>query len=142
MYIRTQCALAIGVSATYNPQKTTGHPPVHSFSKHTSDGNCYGKSKYVSGGGQTDRYPLDVLEFKWDTQKSSLHSTQKPVSLCEYFVKTYSNEGDLVLDNCMGSASIGVACYNLNRNYIGMEKDVKIYNDAYHRIEERKNLLI
>lgn len=58
----------------YNPQMTTGHTPVHSYTKHTSDGTCYGETKIgISGGGSTLRYPRDVLKFQWDTQKSKLH---------------------------------------------------------------------
>lgn len=123
----------------YNPQMTTGHTPVHSYTKHTSDGSCYGKTKTgISGGGSTERYPRDVLKFSWDTQKSSLHPTQKPVSLCEYMIKTYTNENDTVLDNCMGSGSTGIACINTNRKFIGMELDENYFNIAKERIENAK----
>lgn len=105
----------------YNPQMTTGHKPVHSYTKHSSDGSCYGRTKLgVSGGGSTERYPRDVIKFKWDTQKSSLHPTQKPVELLEYLIRTYTNKCDTVLDNCMGSGSTGIACIHTNRNFIGM----------------------
>lgn len=120
---------------TYNPQKTTGHKPVNSFTKHTKNGDLYGDSKPgISGGGQTDRFPRDVLKFKWDTQKSKLHPTQKPLAALEYFIKTYTNEGDTVLDMCMGSGSTGVAALNLNRKFIGIEKDLGFYNTALSRI--------
>lgn len=121
----------------YNPQFTEGHSPVHSYTKHTTDGNCYGKTKIgISGGGSTRRFPRSVLKFKWDTQKSSLHPTQKPVALLEYLVKTYTNEGDTVLDNCMGSGSTGVACVNTGRNFIGMELDPRYFEIAQKRINE------
>lgn len=121
---------------TYNPQKTTGHKPVNNYTKHTNDGSNYGASIIGrSGGGQTDRYPRDVLKFKWDTQKSSLHPTQKPLAACEYFIKTYSNEGDTILDNCMGSGTTGVACNRLNRNFIGIELENEYYNIAQERIK-------
>ena len=120
----------------YNPQMTTGHKPVHSYVKHTDDCDCYGKTKVgISGGGSTVRYPRDVLKFSWDTQKSSLHPTQKPVALLEYLIRTYTNENDLVLDNCMGSGSTGVACKNLNRNFIGIELDKNYFEIAKKRIE-------
>lgn len=120
---------------TYNPQKTTGHTPVNSFTKHVDNGSNYGDSKIgISGGGNTDRYPRDVLKFKWDTQKSKLHPTQKPIAANEYFIKTYTNEGNTVLDCCMGSGTTGVACKNLNRNFIGIEKDENYYNIAKKRI--------
>ena len=76
-----------------------------------------------------------MLKFKWDTQKSSLHPTQKPLEACEYFIKTYTNEGDTVLDNCMGSGTTGVACKELNRKFIGIEKEQKYYIIAEKRIE-------
>jgi site-specific DNA-methyltransferase (adenine-specific) len=120
---------------TYNPQKTTGHTPVHAFTKHSTDGTNYGKTHSVSGGGSTERYPRDVIQFKWDTQKSAVHPTQKPISAAEYFIKTYTNEGDTVLDSCMGSGSAGVACARLNRNFIGIEKDEKYFNTCIERFK-------
>ena len=71
-----------------------------------------------------------------DTQKSSLHPCQKPLEACEYFIKTYTNEGDLVLDSCMGSNTTGLACKNLKRRYIGIEKDKYIFNIAEERMKE------
>lgn len=119
----------------YNPQMTDGHEPVHSYTKHTTDWSCYGDTKIgISGGGSTQRYPRDVLQFKWDTQKSSLHPTQKPVEACEYFIKTYTNEGDIVLDSCCGSGTTGVACINTNRRFIGIELEKKYYDIAVKRI--------
>lgn len=95
-----------GKLPTYNPQMTDGHDPVHSYTKHTTDGSCYGDTKIgISGGGSTQRYPRDVLQFKWDTQKSSLHPTQKPLVACEYFIKTYTNKRDIVLDSYCGSGN-------------------------------------
>ena len=124
-----------GALPTYNPQMTEGHTPVHSYTKHTTDGSCYGDTKIgISGGGSTMRYPRDVLQFQWDTQKSSLHPTQKPVLACEYFIKTYTNEGDIVLDSCMGSNTTGLACKNLNRKYIGIEKHEEYFKIAKERI--------
>ena len=68
-------------------------------------------------------------------RKGSVHPTQKPVELLEYLIKTYTKEGGIVLDNCMGSGSTGVACKNLNRNFIGIEKDEKYFNIAEKRIQ-------
>ena len=78
------------------------------------------------------RYPINVLEFK---QERGLHPTQKPVPLLEYLIKTYTNEGDVVLDNCMGSGSTGVACKNTNRDFIGMELNEEYFKIACERIE-------
>lgn len=118
---------------TYNPQKTTGHKPMHSYTKKPEVQNkteLYGAmNKVISGGGDTDRYPRSVLTFPSDKQKNKLdgtiHPTQKPLALCEYLIKTYTNEGDLVLDNTAGSGTTGLAAENLNRNYILIEKEEK-----------------
>lgn len=77
-------------------------------------------------------YPNNILEFKRDKEK--LHPTQKPVALMEYLIKTYTNEGELVLDNCMGSGSTGVACINTGRDFIGIELDENYFNIAKDRI--------
>ena len=80
------------------------------------------------------RYPTQVWKFKRDILTSNLHPTQKPVALLEELIKTFSNEGDIILDNCMGSGSTGVACMNTNRNFIGIELDEKYFNIATERI--------
>lgn len=74
------------------------------------------------------------MTFKRDTQTSSIHPTQKPVELIEYLIKTYSNEGDLVLDSCMGSGTTAIAAINTNRQYIGFETDQDYYNKSMERI--------
>ena len=123
---------------TYNPQMTEGHEPIHSYTKYITTQNnteIYGKmNKEISGGGETIRYPRSVLTFPSDKQTCYLHPTQKPLSLCEYMVKTYTNEGDLVLDNCMGSGTTGLSCKNLNRRFIGIEKEEKYFEIAKDRI--------
>lgn len=78
-------------------------------------------------------YPFDVLNF--DSVVKKQHTNQKPVELLEYLVKTYTNEGEYVLDNCMGSGSTGVACINTNRNFIGFELDENYFNIAKNRLE-------
>lgn len=120
---------------TYNPQKTTGHSPVHKYTKHQDDGAVYGKTKKgISGGGSTERYPRSVLKFASDRQKLNLHSTQKPLALMEYLIKTYTNEGEVVLDSCAGSGTTLVAAKNLGRSYIGFELDEKIFSVAENRL--------
>lgn len=81
-------------------------------------------------------FPTSVLEFSHD--KERLHPTQKPVALLEYLIKTYTNEGETVLDNCMGSGSTGVACKNLNRKFIGIELDNAYFKIAKERILKEK----
>lgn len=80
------------------------------------------------------KYPQNILIYSNASQKNKLHPTQKPVELLEYLIKTYTNEGETVLDNCMGSGSTGVACVNTNRNFIGIELDEKYFNIAKERI--------
>lgn len=119
---------------TYKPQKTQGHKPVNNFNKN-SDSWCYGDQIPVSGGGNTDRYPRSIQVFSSDKQKINIHPTQKPLELIKYLIKTYSNEGDTVLDFCMGSGTTGVASKSLNRNFFGFEKDEKYYHEASKRID-------
>lgn len=123
---------------TYNPIKTQGHKPVNSYTKYIDTQNnteVYGKSsKEVSGGGNTDRYPRSVQIFASDKQKLNLHSTQKPTALTDYFIQTYSNEGDTVLDNCMGSGTTGDTCERLNRKFIGIENSQNSFDKAFQRI--------
>ena len=120
---------------TYNPQKSEGHKPVNSFKKRIdSDGDIYGTTKTSFGGGNTDRFPRSVVLCASDKQTSKLHPTQKPLSLIEYMIRTYTNKGDLILDNTCGSGTTGLAAKNLNRNYIMMEKDSKYYEIACKRL--------
>ena len=82
-----------------------------------------------------DKNPVSIIEVSNANQKGKVHPTQKPVALLEYLIKTYTNEGDLVLDFTMGSGSTGVACMNLNRKFIGIELDEKYFDIAKNRIE-------
>ena len=131
---------------TYNPQKTTGHKPINSYTKYVKTQNnteIYGEMKQeISGGGETDRYPRSVITYASDKQKVKLHSTQKPLALIEFLIKTYTNEGDLILDNTAGSGTTGLGAKNLNRNYIMMEKDELIYEVAKKRVEEKNVITV
>lgn len=83
--------------------------------------------------------PSDILEFNVvPNRNGKLHPTQKPIELMEWLVNTYSNENDIVLDNCMGSGTTGIACQNLNRNFIGIEKNEKYFNIAKERLKNNK----
>lgn len=125
----------------YNPQKTTGHKPVNSYTKNTSDGSTYGDTKQgIKGGGQTDRYPNTVQKFKVINNDNTgneprLISTQKPLELVQYMIRTYSNPGDLILDNCMGSGTTAIASLEEGRNFIGIEKDEINYSIATSRVQ-------
>jgi len=123
----------------YNPQMRTGFKPYsHKVSAKIMHSRNYGdiKGDYVtkSDGG---RYPLATIKF--NKERPRIHPTQKPVALLEYLIKTYTNEGDLVLDNCMGSGSTGVACVNTKRNFIGIKLDKEYFDIAEKRIMESKN---
>ena len=121
---------------TYNPQMRTGFKPYKTVSGKGSSN--YGEQKKVLTTNNGERYPIDILEFQRDKEK--LHPTQKPVALCEYLIKTYTNEDETVLDNCMGSGSTGVACVNTNRKFIGIELDKTYFNISKKRLEEAKQV--
>jgi len=124
----------------YNPQKTQNHSPLHSYTKYIKTQNnteLYGRmNKELKGGGNTDRYPRNIIKFASDKQKCKLHTTQKPVALLEYLIRTYTKEKDIVLDSCMGSGSTGIACIETNRDFIGIELDEKYFYVARNRIKE------
>ena len=125
---------------TYNPQKTKGHERKVSTAHHKRDSKkttnygAHGLKSYDS----TERFPTSIITFATDKQKQALHPTQKPVLLLEWLLKTYTNEGDTVLDNCMGSGSTGVACVNTSRKFIGIELDEHYFDIAEKRIEEAR----
>lgn len=121
---------------TYNPQMTHGHKRKVSTAQHRRNsrrGEVYGEYGNVTYDS-TDRYPRDVLRGPTDKRRINLHPTQKPVWLCEQMILTYTNEGQTVLDCCMGSGSIGVACKQTGRNYIGIDNDPHWVNVAAQRI--------
>ena len=127
---------------TYNPQKTFNHKRKVSTAHHkrnTSTGEIYGKCDNFIDYDSTERYPRSVQIFASDKQKINLHSAQKPLSLCEYLIKTYSNEGDLVLDNVCGSGTTGLGCINTNRDYILIEIQDDIFDVAKNRISDMKS---
>lgn len=129
---------------TYNPQmiKYNGKSVTNSFSEKSKNNyssivsaNSNGSLKLHEYKDTGYRYPNDILEFNRVPLRQYVHPTQKPIPLLEYLIKTFSNEGDLVLDNCMGSGSTGVACKNTNRNFIGIELDKNYFEIAKSRIE-------
>lgn len=117
---------------TYNPQGLIKlDEPIQEEGSANRNGKNYGVADKSFIRTHTN-YPTDIITFSKD---SGYHPTQKPVDLLEYLIKTYTNEGDLVLDNCMGSGSTGVACVNTNREFIGMELDEKYYKIACERLD-------
>ena len=121
---------------TYNPQKTYGHKMKKSYRSKDLQTDVYGEMKNDYTYESTERYPRSIQVFSTDTQNSSLHPTQKPVALIEYLIKTYTNDGELVFDSCMGSGTTGVACINTNRRFIGIELDNNYFEIAKNRISE------
>ena len=124
---------------TYNPQKTKGKPYKMKEGGDINN-NIYGNFKR-RGNNKGDRHPTsiypDTIEttiLEHNNPPKSLHRTQKPISLCEWLIKTYSNEGDLVMDFSMGSGTTGEACKNTNRKFIGVEMDEKIFEIAKKRL--------
>lgn len=123
---------------TFNPVKTAGHKRKVSSAKtkdnkHSTDN--YGDFKKVDYDS-TERYPRSVMVFSMDKQKTALHPTQKPAALFEYLIKTYTNEGETVLDNCIGSGTTAAAAINTGRNFIGIEQDAGYVEIARNRIDE------
>ena len=119
---------------TYNPQMEIGKPYTKKAVTN-GDGRNYGKFDRVGTVNTNNglRYPRSVIKISNDNH-NSLHPTQKPVELFEYLIKTYTNEGEVVLDNCMGSGTTAIACINTNRNYIGFELSEEYCKIAEERI--------
>ena len=121
------------VAMKYNPQKTDGKPYCQKSGR-VSENWKGGLKNIVTNNTEGKRHPKTIQKFVRD--KSGFHPTQKPVALLEYLIKTYTNESETVLDNCMGSGSTGVACVNTGRSFIGMELNEEYFNIAKQRIEQ------
>ena len=124
----------------YNPQWWFSKP--YKIKRYDSAVEISGGRLRRNGGTISEdgrRYPLSTLNFP---REKGLHPTQKPVPLLEYLIKTYSNENDVILDNCFGSGSILVAAVNTGRNYIGFETERKYYDIACQRLEEAKHKIL
>jgi len=120
----------------YNPQMRKGQPYTCASGKGSAN---YGDQKSTVTINSGDRFPLSIIKFKRDKEKA--HTTQKPVALLEYLIKTYTNKDTIILDNCMGSGSTGIAANYIDRNFIGIEKDIDIFNVAVQRIKNPKNFI-
>lgn len=123
-------------TGTYNPQKTKGKPYKQPRRIHKDNTNYIREGRVYYNppiDNKGDRYPISIIKFK--NPYRTIHSTQKPTDLCEWLIKTYSNENDIILDFTMGSGSTIEACIGTNRNYIGIEKDKDIYLLAKDRLD-------
>jgi site-specific DNA-methyltransferase (adenine-specific) len=119
---------------TYNPQMTAGHVIKRVSVTHTNHSSNYGKQMTREPYESTERYPRSVQKFAKDNRLANEHPTQKPVALMEYLIRTYTHEGDTVLDNTMGSGTTGVAAINTGRRFIGIERDPDYFTIAAERI--------
>jgi site-specific DNA-methyltransferase (adenine-specific) len=125
----------------YNPIKTKGRFRNKTPTRKGKDG-AFGK--YKGNDIETfndEQYPKSIIEISGADQTDKFHPTQKPVPLFEYLIKTYTNENETVLDNCMGSGTTAIACLNTKRNFIGYEMDKEYFDKATKRIKEHKNAL-
>lgn len=130
------CYVKNGNIMTYNPQVIKREKPRKANAKIYGDTSRNILHDYKTADNYKIyeyKQPINVLEFN-TVEKNKIHPTQKPIELCEYLVKTYTSENDVILDNCMGSGTTGVACKNLNRKFIGIELDEKYFNIAKERI--------
>lgn len=125
---------------TYNPQGLVKVDKKWARPKHYENGHNMSRASHkLERVIEYENYPKSVIKFSnSDNRERGLHPTQKPVALMEYLIKTYTNENDLVLDNCMGSGTTGVACINTNRKFIGIEMDDKYFEIAKERIVTNK----
>jgi len=133
--------ISIFNSNIYYPQKTQREKSIKSGGQKHLNSNLTNLDLYKIDNFKkeyNDKFPITIIDFI-KIRKDSIHPTQKPVDLLEYLIKTYTIEGETILDNCMGSGSTGVACINTNRNFIGIEKDETHFEVAKNRIEAKQN---
>lgn len=128
---------------TYNPQGIKTGVVLKTGRTRKGNSRNYGKTgcgnpEYIQ---TTSNYPKDIIQFSNPSNKGHLHPNQKPVALLEYLIKTYTNENEIVLDNCMGSGSTCIACVNTNRHYIGFELDPNYFDIACKRLDEAEGII-
>ena len=124
---------------TYNPQMKV-EDKDHERNKPSKKNSCYGSTKERIKTISYEKFPLSVIDIP--REFIVIHPTQKPVALIEYLIKTYSNEGETILDNCMGSGTTAIACINTKRNYIGFEIDKEYYDISMERLSEHQPKLL
>ena len=122
---------------TYNPQMTEGKPYTQKRLQESVKGIADNMGRHTTKS-DGKRYPKSIIRVEGQAQRHITHPTQKPVSLFEYLIKTYTNEGETVLDNCMGSGTTAIACLNTKRNFIGFELNEEYYNMSLKRISENE----
>jgi len=121
---------------TYNPQMTIAQTIYKRGQVKRKKSDCYGNEKDFNQVDNGLRYPKRIQYFNNNKTQEQIHSTQKPITFMEYLIKTYTNQGELVLDNCIGSGTTAIACLNTKRNFIGMEQEQKYFEIANKRIAD------
>ena len=124
-----------GKNPTYYPQMVERDKPVTIKGNYSNSGQGILSGSGVIEKEYTHRYPVSIIKSMNSNQSAKVHPTQKPVALMEYLIRTYTNEGETVLDNTMGSGTTGVACKNTGRRFIGIERDEEYFKIARHRIQ-------
>lgn len=134
-----QIAVFYKKQPTYNPQFSIGKPSHSKGYKKDHKNNNYGKYEEINNTDitNTNKFPTSILSYQKTHPSKANHPTEKSVELSMYLIKTYSNEGDLILDNCIGSGTTAIACVNTNRDYIGIELQQKYFDIANKRISEK-----
>lgn len=122
----------------YNPQYEKAKKIYNRGFVKRKKSDCYGKEKDFTQEDNGFRYPKRTIYFNNNKTKEQLHPTQKPVALFEYLIKTYTNEGDLVLDNCSGSGTTAIACMHTKRRFICIEKDPEYWKASCKRLEDEQ----
>lgn len=120
----------------YNPQMIDGKPYKCKSGRASSNYDAKNMTSVITENNGL-RYPCDIIKFQRDKEK--IHPTQKPVDLVAYFIRTYSNKGDIILDNCIGSGTTAIACIRENRHFIGFEKDETYWKKSLERIQQEQS---
>jgi site-specific DNA-methyltransferase (adenine-specific) len=143
VFSRAKTANGAKENMMYLPQMTKRDTPIKSGGKPSTTDILHKNRMVALKKTYTEAYPKSVLRFNKDHSSVRVHPTQKPVPLMEYLIKTYTNEGEIVLDFTMGSGSTGVACVNTKRSFIGIEQDDKYFAIAQNRIDnaQRQSLI-
>ena len=134
-----QIAIFYTEPPVYNPQFSEGKPSHDQGTKYLSkepNNNNYGDYRPVKTELTTKKYPTSIIRFQKPHPSKAMHRTEKSIECLEYLIKTYTNEGDTVLDNCMGAGSTGLACMRCNRRFIGIELDNQYYQIAESRLDK------
>lgn len=129
---------------TYNPQKKPGAKSHSKGTNKTCANNNYGDYGFVDNSGEHGdmKFPTSIWRYSKPHPSKSVHPTEKPVSLCKELILTYTNEGETVLDNCMGSGTTGVACVQTGRRFIGMEMNERDFMTATKRVREAQGVAV